>query len=596
MFSPHSYIDVHAIPEAIVGDALKKASNDIFVVNCNGILNSHCLCMHSLQLTDLEGKERICKKCKNTRDAIVKEFNFQSILLDDYIDKHDYDLVNLLIDNLKYESYIDFYYEGIPFGKFALYEFWLNHKLSNVRFSPNLWNEYKTQVRNCLISFLAIKKIFATINPERVTTYNSLYSVSRVVCAVAEELNIPTFSLHAGSHINRRLSQMVIVKGFTHEFNRDPYLNITRNKFLSNSEIEIIDEHVFELFRANSPWVYTVKSNNIDSDNLKFKLGIKTSQKVVLAVMRSNDERIAAKFSGVQIFDGNPIFKNQIEWLEWLIDFAHNNPDIFIIFRIHPREFPNKREKVISENAIKFTRFVSSVKHSSNFFINLPENNLSVHDLLKISDLVLNNSSSVGLEAALFGIPVLGIRDNLYSFDPVLQKEANSTSEYSKLIHSLLKRGWSVDDFIVAYRWLNYLFTVVAIDISDAYFVPKSTERSTNKWLKDIKLFRSLSSIAKKSYKKYVLNIFSKNYNYYLNNYQRQNYKLKHHDRLVYAIVNNVKSDIGNFKNYNGKDDLETKSDELQLIESYKKLMSYVSNKNDTVLQDKFEQATKNRL
>ena len=58
--------------------------------------------------------------------------------------------------------------------------------------------------------------------------------------------------------------------------------------------------------------------------------------------------------------------------------------------------------------------------------INLPRDNLSLHDLLKISDVLLNNTSTAGLEASLFGIPVVGIRDDLYAFDLALQEEPDS--------------------------------------------------------------------------------------------------------------------------------------------------------------------------
>ena len=130
--------------------------------------------------------------------------------------------------------------------------------------------------------------------------------------------------------------------------------------------------------------------------------------------------------------------------------------------------FPQKREDVTSEFAKEFQIFIQNTV-PKNFYFNLPEDKLSVHDLYKITDLVLNNSSTVGLEASLLGIPVIGCGDVLYSFDPSLQKEPRSKDEYTNMISSHMQLGVSAKRIIMAFRWLRYFSEHVCIDISDGY-------------------------------------------------------------------------------------------------------------------------------
>jgi hypothetical protein len=72
---------------------------------------------------------------------------------------------------------------------------------------------------------------------------------------------------------------------------------------------------------------------------------------------------------------------------------------------VHPRQVPNKREKVKSEHVKKLMKVLKNLP--SNIQVNLPTDNFSIYEIFLISDLVLNQNSSSGLEASVFGIPTL---------------------------------------------------------------------------------------------------------------------------------------------------------------------------------------------
>jgi len=568
-FSPHAYFSVHALPEALVAESLSLGNCEIVVVNCDGLYHRNCVCMPLIDIDDLEQKTKICVCCKSNRDAINKEFGFRSVNIDRYVSRDWRRSVDVIIESVTPQNYLDLEFEAIPIAKYALYEFVLNHKLSSTTIPHELWPEYLENLRNSLLTYAGMKTLLDEEKPDRITTYNSLYSVNRIACAVADLVEIPHFTLHAGSHHKKRIQQMTIFKGINNSVlvNLHPTLQITRQAPLNEEEIAAVNDHVKQLFEATSPWVYTTKSEKLSSTDLRSRLGIGAAQKVLLAVMRSNDERFGLDLAGMHLFDANPIFKSQYEWLDWLIDFSEKNPNYFVIFRVHPREYPNKRERKLSQNAIRFGEYVAHIKAPSNFSINTPDDRLSLHDLLKIADVVLNNTSSVGLEACLFGIPVIGVSERLYAFDPALQLEPKSIQDYEQKINAAILRGISFERVILAYRWLNYVFSEVCIDISDGYAATLPW-----RWRMASYIFRGLRRLG--------FELPSKSF---IGHVVKRAKPLKEAAYLRYAITNVTDSHIGALPRLRAAGDKHQERKKIE--EAFLSIMAHISAPEDTAFQ-----------
>jgi hypothetical protein len=570
-FSPFAYFSVHALPEALVAEALAKAGHDVVFVRCDGLFKRHCLAMSLVPFEDEDTKNEICDVCRATRDNITAEFRFSSFTIDEFALPEEIDWAEQVAQTITPHDYLEFNIGGIPLGRFALYEFWLNHKLSSPDIPSALWPEYIAQLQNVVIAFYAMRRILAQQLPDRVVTYNSLYSLNRTVCSLAEALNIPHFMLHAGSHHKLRLQQMTIFKGIASRssINRLPVAKQYRVMPCTSEQVDMITEHVRELLDATSPWVYSIKSKRSRSQDLLDRFDVRPGQKVLLAIMRSNDERLAAAYAGIGHYKAKPIFSDQYEWLSWLIQFAQHNPEYSIIFRVHPREFPNKREQVTSQNAIKFVAFLKDMDLPSNFHINLPQDQLSLHDLFKITDAVLNNTSTAALEASFFGIPVVGVGDEVFAFDLSLQDEPTCISEYVTKIKRAASQGWSFVRVVSAYRWLNYVHSEVSIDISDGY---RPDQSSVRLW---IRFFRKLERVIRRRWGWKPVPPETRG----------RPKTLKNAARLTYAIVNNEDSHIGVFPAVrSGNEKREAK----KIAEAYKALMNSIHDPQDAIFLSRY--------
>jgi hypothetical protein len=66
---------------------------------------------------------------------------------------------------------------------------------------------------------------------------------------------------------------------------------------------------------------------------------------------------------------------------------------------------PNKRESVLSHDAIRLTKKLET--RPINVILNTPSENISIYEVMSVTDVAINHTSSSGLEFLAAGIPVV---------------------------------------------------------------------------------------------------------------------------------------------------------------------------------------------
>jgi len=189
--------------------------------------------------------------------------------------------------------------------------------------------------------------------------------------------------------------------------------------------------------------------------------------------MSSSDERVAAEAIGVQFPDTSCIFPTQVEWIQALIAYAKQHEELCFIVRVHPRNFPNKRESVKSAQAEILEKVLMNLP--DNVRVNWPADAISLYDLAEIGDVILNGWSNAGKEMSLLGLPVV-----LYSAELVTSYPSSvnyvgaGLDDYFRKIEQALADGWNFENIRRAYRWCAFEYSRSLIDISESY--PPSRE------------------------------------------------------------------------------------------------------------------------
>jgi hypothetical protein len=191
----------------------------------------------------------------------------------------------------------------------------------------------------------------------------------------------------------------------------------------------------------------------------------------------SYDEMFAAEVVGTFSWNTkSEVFETQTDWIKALFAFMKNRPDLFLIIRIHPREFMADKNGGISEHAQTLMQELTDLPE--NVAINWPSDKISIYDLMEETSVGLNAWSTAGSELSFFGIPVVVYCAHLLLYPPDLNYCANTREKYFELIDRALKEGWSFDRIRTLYRWYATLQTRSAVNIADS--APSNLLRKRN--------------------------------------------------------------------------------------------------------------------
>jgi hypothetical protein len=492
-FSPHSGIWEHSLPESIIIESLKNSGARISYVTCGSVFEGLCVTRraHGLSSKSSTGRNRkICDICNQSAKAISKNFKFENTKISDFVDENDLLEIDKILSSSTGESVLNYQFEGIPIGRISYYQLVLRYKLNSIKLDDDKWSEYMLEFRNSLVTAYAGARIFSTLKPDKLIVSNGLYSVNRVMVALAEKRKIPAFSIQAGINLNRRLERLA--------FGRDHYFRffnslldawaVFSKRPVNKQALESIESHFKELVGGKNMFVYSQQKRK-NQINLRDYFKIPKDKKIILATMSSNDEIFAALMSGVEI-ENNFLFPTQNDWIKFLMEFVGARDDLFLIVRPHPREFPNKRESQISESSKLFSELFKKIPN--NAVLNVPADNLSIFDFVEDVDLVLNSASSVGKELSLLGIPVLSYAQALIPYPANLNYFADSLDSYKAEIQNALARGWDYELIKKSYRWSAMELEYALIDLGGCTNIKESSSKN---WLENFatRVFRKIS-------------------------------------------------------------------------------------------------------
>jgi hypothetical protein len=469
-FSPHSAIWVHAFPEALVAEALAQEGNEIVYVGCGGLLKSYCIPMAARAVpfgAPPSAKQRVCRLCGKYKGILRKRCDLGGMDLTDIVNDDDLRIAADLSSSVTRENCLDLMLDGVEIGRISTYELLIQNKKIEMSFDEDEWRQYQASLRNSILVLRVMRRILELTRPDRIVVYNALYSLNRIVCRLAELADIPQYFLHAGDNLSNRLQRLILARGHAfayYGYLRDKWIEV-QNQPIPIDAMKSGTDHFLEVARGRSVWAYSAApSKDID---LRQRFDIQPGQKIICAVMSSSDERLSGELIGVVEANIPSIFATQVDWIRALIRYAESKEDLALIIRVHPREFPNKRERVLSEHARILQAVLAGLPR--NVKVNWPTDNVSLYDLANIADIFVNAWSTAGKEMAWLGLPVVLYSNDLTLYPASLNYVGTTEPEYFRKIEQALNDGWDPQRIRKTYRWCALEYKCASLDISESF-------------------------------------------------------------------------------------------------------------------------------
>ena len=474
IFSSYTSTWTFALAEAIMANAFQKKGHQILYIT--------------------SGDQLIGKSDLFNENILRREFGLNGYTIGDVLTDQDRKEISLLMNNVNKNNVEDLVIDGVNIGKIALYELLLHRKKMTLDFTDDEWVECLVDLKNTLTSFFACRSIMTREKPNIVMMYNTLYSVNHAWERCANSKRIPVYFIHHGVNVSDMDNTLIVARD-----DGISYINELKNIWPILKDIPVpqmmlryVTDHFLELLKAKHYLVYSAPKRK-DLFKIRDFFAIRPDQKILTATMSSYDEMFAAEYVGVRPIPLDLIFASQTDWIIALIAYVKSRPDLFLLIRVHPREFPNKRDSVKSEHATMLENHFKDLPN--NIKINWPKDNVSLYDISEETDVFLNAWSAAGIEMSLLGVPVVIYSEDLISYPGDLNYLAKNYDDYFNKIELAIKKGWDYQNIKMTYRWLTLYYYRTII-------------RLRNKTIKDIESPDQLEATKSTLIAKIVRNIY----------------------------------------------------------------------------------------
>lgn len=407
--------------------------------------------------------------CRKRRDALADGLGAKVVTMDSLLPQGVKEEMTAFVETIKVADIMGLEVDGFKVGRIAMHETIIHFKLTALEeTTAEAMMEFRVKLLHVLLSLRVTQALVEKLLPSRILNYNTNLSSNHIMMLAAERAGVPTFGLHAGGNMGKRLSSLHVYrqdmvklfKNWMNRFDREWAQLPTTAAGIRDAAM-----HFAALTSGKTLWVYSAPKQKMHFD-VRGHYGIGANQKVLLATLSSYDELFSSQTLGI-IDTPRLMFPTQIEWMQSLINHVTERPDLFLLIRVHPRELPNLRDNLHSNHAKKLAEVL--VDLPPNVRINWPQEGISLYDLLPQVSVGLNGWSSTGKELAVMGIPVVLFTGDILFYPSSLNSLASDRGDYFRRIDEALQNGWSFERIRQVFRWLAVEYTLGTIDISDRF-------------------------------------------------------------------------------------------------------------------------------
>lgn len=446
--------------------ALETHDLEVSRLSCRGIIKNNCMAHQYLGITESENeevKQNICNSCLSAGQVRNLIFPFTEYFLEDYLTSTNLTEIDTVMT--QYERQRDFAtrIDNVPVGRFSLYETTLRFKLLDPKltFGNQIELFYRTTLKNCLYFYFGVSNILEVMPFDFVLVYNPLYSVSQTLLDVTKNKKRSFVALHASSNPNKAYSRVMISNGGL----------VTTDVLLKwNNQAEMAPKilvklttlnYLRNLKRSKQPWHYSRTETSLEKQHILEKLREISKQKRIVLVPLSSSDEVNAYDSILASSNDKESLKpyvNQESFVRDIVRFANENLHLHIVVRLHPRMFANRRDKLDSHEGQMLTKLLIELCSSSSNITIDNGADIAIFDLIKLSNVVVNFMSSVGLDAMLMGHPTISIYQGesfAASYPLNISEVVYRQEELSVKILNVLKMGNSNAEN--ASQWLYFL-------------------------------------------------------------------------------------------------------------------------------------------
>lgn len=489
ILAPEAGLSAHYNTAITIGRILESKGAEVFYIRCFQDL-PRCSFKGALQLPfneSVKNLKKVCTTCLCQSTKTLGIFSLQTIFYKNIFNKVAKKILRNAAQKIS-ENIKNFKFLGLPIGAMCGYEVRIGLKKlilnSDDQETFVAWKSLiLSAVKNCLF-VLQAHKIYRFSHCISFNDYSYFFAPRLLL----EKKQVKTFMVTHAYHmgVDRRKWVIQSKPGLQSIYTDCLQWEKWRQVPLSSEIISKIKEDIYFRLTGKSPHIYSSQRTGKSFEAFK-----KISRKKIVIYTSSPDESaslnvltaLGLEYPKPEFTFGTNPENCQIDWLNEVVEFIYKNSSIQCIIRVHPREGTNQREPRTSEHLSQLKKILKTLPE--NIVVIWPEDKISSYDLCDDADLVLTSWSTIGLEMARIGVPVLTCTLGLggYPNEKFLEFVKSKKLYFDKIKEKLNSLG-SYENIKLAFRWWHFAFLSKAINMEkivhshDSINLPKISNAS----------------------------------------------------------------------------------------------------------------------
>lgn len=444
---------LHGLWEFTILYGLKLRGCGVKIIICDGVYTDCAIYQDVINPRPLNA----CKQCINLTKNLLKDMHLEEKydILSKYLSKSDIISTIEWIKGLNPTEIENACFENFNIGKYVKSSVYSDFRIDRINFSDRkIIKKYFSYLYSGALAYISLKKILETYKPDRVLLFNGRFFDLRILLELCKLYNISVY-IHDRGYIDNSLT----INKNTHCIDFTS-IKLSWKKWenipLNLDELEKTRQLLIERSKGKNLSWKVFSSYNYKNNKISEIISLYPNRKIAGLFTSSMDE-MASEISEV----GGNIFDSQLEWLEESIKFFSRQRDWILIIRGHPN-ICSENSSGIAINDYQDLLFIKN-KLPENVFLIMPEERVNSYELIDKIDIGITYGSTIGLEIASCGKPVVisskGFYHGIIPFISVYDKNT-----YFDILNKTIELDYKDQEIKkYIYRYIFYYFFRISI-------------------------------------------------------------------------------------------------------------------------------------
>lgn len=482
VFSPYALWTSHTVYEEIIAKFCQSRGAGINYLLCDGLL-PECD-QHWDSKANGPRPLDLCQRCQAATKANLGNLGFPYSWLGEFVSQRERQAAFAWAHSVPPAELREAVFEGAPLGSWVL-----SSVISYFRQYPpdiNNWRVvtvYRGFLMSAAIVATGIRNYLKEHTVDAALLFNGRQSITRVAFELFRERGIRVLTHERADYVRGHVN----VKPNAHCMSMQPFKELWaewRDVPLDRKALEFTLRWLVQRrYGANLAWIPFNKSFGRDAAS---KISRNPARKHLWALFTSSTDEVA----GDPQWQGP--YRSQAEWVSDVVRWVAQHDDVELVIKVHPNLGGNYYIGKATDELRTYQQMRSSLP--PNVRVVLPEDDVNVYALTDAADLGLTFGSTIGLEMAMLGKPVLLASRGLYEYGShiltLLSQEA-LPEMLEKCLHATPDREIQREAFRLAYYYFSSELPFPAVKIADVFDVTvNKTYRDQGMWERDASLDR----------------------------------------------------------------------------------------------------------